>query len=107
MIITLILLGKYLEHTAKSKTGDAIKQLMSLQTKTAQVLRDGKEETIAIDEVMIDDILVIRPGEQVPTDGRIIAGTSALDESMLIGESVPVEKKKKIWFLVERSIPMD
>ena len=59
--------------------GDAIKQLMSLQTKTAQVLRDGKEETIAIDEVMIDDILVTRPGEQVPTDGRIIAGTSALD----------------------------
>ena len=95
MIITLILLGKYLEHTAKSKTGDAIKQLMSLQTKTAQVLRDGKEETIAIDEVMIDDILVIRPGEQVPTDGRIIAGTSALDESMLTGESVPVEKKEK------------
>ncbi len=95
MIITLILLGKYLEHTAKSKTGDAIKQLMSLQTKTAQVLRDGKEETIAIDEVMIDDILVIRPGEQVPTDGRIIAGASALDESMLTGESVPVEKKEK------------
>lgn len=98
MIITLILLGKYLEHTAKSKTGDAIKQLMSLQTKTAQVLRDGKEETIAIDEVMIDDILVIRPGEQVPTDGRIIAGTSALDESMLTGESVPVEKKKRYGF---------
>lgn len=95
MIITLILLGKYLEYTAKSKTGDAIKQLMSLQTKTAQVLREGKEETIAIDEVMIDDILVIRPGEQVPTDGRIIAGASALDESMLTGESVPVEKKEK------------
>ena len=94
MIITLILLGKYLEHTAKSKTGDAIKQLMSLQTKTAQVLRDGQEQTISIDEVNLSDILVIRPGEQIPTDGKIISGTSAIDESMLTGESVPVEKKE-------------
>ena len=94
MIITLILLGKYLEHTAKSKTGDAIKQLMSLQTKTAQVLREGQEQTISIDEVNISDILVIRPGEQIPTDGKIILGTSAVDESMLTGESVPVEKQE-------------
>lgn len=95
MIITLILLGKYLEYTAKSKTGEAIKQLMSLQTKTAQLLQNGEERTVAIDEVTIGDILVIRPGEQVPTDGQIIVGSSAIDESMLTGESVPVEKREK------------
>ncbi len=92
MIITLILLGKYLEHSAKTKTGDAIKQLMSLQTKTANVLRDGKEETIEIDEVAVGDHLIIRPGEQVPTDGQIVSGSSAVNESMLTGESLPVEK---------------
>lgn len=92
MIITLILLGKYLEHTAKSKTGDAIKQLMSLQMKTAQKLVDGVEETIAIEDVTVGDCLVIRPGEQIPTDGKIIYGSSAMDESMLTGESLPVEK---------------
>ncbi|MFC0461425.1 heavy metal translocating P-type ATPase [Enterococcus villorum] len=94
MIIALILLGKYLEHTAKSKTGAAIKQLMSLQMKTAQVLKNGEEKTVPIDEVEVEDILVIRPGEQVPTDGRIITGSTAIDESMLTGESVPVEKKE-------------
>lgn len=94
MIIALILLGKYLEHTAKSKTGAAIKQLMSLQMKTAQVLKNGEEKTVPIDEVEVEDILVIRPGEQVPTDGRIISGSTAIDESMLTGESVPVEKKE-------------
>lgn len=94
MIITLILLGKYLEHSAKNKTGAAIKQLMSLQTKTAQVLKNGEEKTVAIDEVVINDILIIRPGEQVPTDGQIINGSTAIDESMLTGESVPVEKKE-------------
>ncbi|MBO0481713.1 heavy metal translocating P-type ATPase [Candidatus Enterococcus courvalinii] len=93
MIITLILLGKYLEHTAKSKTGDAIKQLMSLQMKTAQKLVDGVEETIAIEDVTVGDCLVIRPGEQIPTDGKIISGSSAIDESMLTGESLPVEKQ--------------
>ncbi len=67
---------------------------MSLQTKTAQVLRDGQEQTISIDEVNLSDILVIRPGEQIPTDGKIISGTSAIDESMLTGESVPVEKNE-------------
>ncbi|WP_275399961.1 heavy metal translocating P-type ATPase [Enterococcus faecium] len=92
MIITLILLGKYLEHTAKTKTGNAIKQLMSLQTKTAQVIRNGKEETLAIEEVVVGDQLVIRPGEQIAADGRIISGSSAIDESMLTGESLPVEK---------------
>ncbi|WP_270607338.1 heavy metal translocating P-type ATPase [Enterococcus thailandicus] len=92
MIITLILLGKYLEHTAKRKTGDAIKQLMSLQMKTAQKLVDGVEETIAIEDVTVGDCLVIRPGEQIPTDGKIIYGSSAMDESMLTGESLPVEK---------------
>ncbi|WP_275078399.1 heavy metal translocating P-type ATPase [Enterococcus villorum] len=94
MIIALILLGKYLEYTAKSKTGAAIKQLMSLQMKTAQVLKNGEEKTVPIDEVEVEDILVIRPGEQVPTDGRIITGSTAIDESMLTGESVPIEKKE-------------
>lgn len=93
MIITLILLGKYLEHTAKSKTGDAIKQLMSLQKKTAQVIKNGEEKTIPIEEVEIGDILLVRPGEQIPTDGKVIKGDSAIDEGMLTGESVPVEKK--------------
>jgi Cu+-exporting ATPase len=92
MIITLILLGKYLEHNAKAKTGDAIKQLMSLQLKTAQVIRDGQEYALPIEEVTIGDTVIIRPGEQIPIDGRILSGSSAVDESMLTGESLPVEK---------------
>ena len=93
VIITLILLGKYLEAVAKGKTSEAIKKLMGLQAKTARVLRDGVETSIPIEEVEIGDTVIVKPGERVPVDGIIVEGNSALDESMLTGESLPVEKK--------------
>lgn len=93
IIITLILLGKYFEANAKSKTSDAIKKLMGLQAKTARVIRNGIEEDIPIEEVVVGDIVVVRPGEKLPVDGKIIEGSSSIDESMLMGESIPVEKK--------------
>ncbi|MGE5474318.1 MAG: heavy metal translocating P-type ATPase [Ignavibacteriales bacterium] len=93
VIITLILLGKYLEAVAKGKTSKAIKKLMGMQAKTARVVRDGAELDIPIEEVQVGDIIVVRPGEKVPVDGKIIEGTSSIDESMLTGESLPVEKK--------------
>lgn len=93
VIITLVLLGKYLEAVAKGKTSEAIKKLMGLQAKTARVVREGKEIDIPIEEVQIGDMVVVRPGEKVPVDGRIIEGNSSIDESMLTGESIPVEKK--------------
>ncbi|HEX3011970.1 MAG TPA: heavy metal translocating P-type ATPase, partial [Syntrophomonadaceae bacterium] len=93
IIITLILLGKYLEAVAKGRTSEAIKKLMSLQAKTARVIRNGAEEDIPIEEVEPGDIVVVRPGEKVPVDGTITAGDSSLDESMLTGESLPVDKK--------------
>ena len=93
VIITLILLGKYLEAVAKGKTSEAIKKLMGLQAKTARVLRNGVETDIPIEEVEIGDIVIVKPGERVPVDGTILEGHSSLDESMLTGESLPVEKK--------------
>ncbi len=93
VIITLILLGKYLEAVAKGKTSEAIKKLMGLQAKTARVIRDGMEEDIPIEEVEAGDIVVVRPGEKIPVDGKIIDGNSSIDEAMLTGESLPVEKK--------------
>ncbi|MEN6324970.1 MAG: heavy metal translocating P-type ATPase [Syntrophomonas sp.] len=93
IIITLILLGKYLEAVAKGKTSEAIKKLMSLQAKTARVVRNGAEEDIPIEEVELGDIVVVRPGEKVPVDGKITEGNSSLDESMLTGESLPIDKK--------------
>ncbi len=93
IIITLILLGKYLEAVAKGRTSEAIKKLAALQAKTARVIRQGLEADIPIEEVQIGDIVLVRPGEKVPVDGRIIEGNSALDESMLTGESLPVDKK--------------
>ena len=93
VIITLILLGKYLEAVAKGKTSEAIKKLMGLQAKTARVIRNGMEEDITIEEVGIGDIVIVRPGEKVPVDGRIIEGSSSIDEAMITGESLPVEKK--------------
>lgn len=93
VVITLILLGKYLEAIAKGKTSEAIKKLMGLQAKTARVVRNGAEEDIPIEEVETGDIVVVRPGEKVPVDGQIVEGTSSVDESMLTGESLPVEKK--------------
>lgn len=92
-IITLILLGKYFEAVAKGKTSEAIKKLMGLRPKTARVIRDGKEMDIPIEKVDVGEVIVVRPGEKVPVDGVIIEGNSALDESMLTGESLPVEKK--------------
>ncbi len=93
VIITLILLGKYLEAVAKGKTSEAIRKLMGLQAKTARVIRDGTEADIPVDEVVEGDIVVVRPGEKVPVDGIITEGDSSVDESMLTGESLPVEKR--------------
>ncbi|SHH54157.1 Cu+-exporting ATPase [Sporobacter termitidis DSM 10068] len=93
VIITLILLGKYLEAVAKGKTSEAIKKLMGLQAKTARVIRGGVEQDVPIEEVAAGDVVVVRPGEKVPVDGKIIEGNSSIDESMLTGESLPVEKK--------------
>ncbi len=92
-IIGLILLGKYFEEIAKGRAGDAIRKLMDLAPRTAHVLRDGKEEEIPVEQVQAGDIFVVRPGERVPVDGTILEGLSALDESMITGESVPVDKK--------------
>lgn len=91
-IITLITLGKYLETVSKGKTSQAIKKLMGLQPKTALLEKDGAEMEIAIDEVETGDVLIVKPGEKYPVDGIVIEGTSAVDESMLTGESIPVEK---------------
>ncbi len=93
VIITLILLGKYFEAVAKGKTSEAIKKLMGLQPKTARLIRDGQEIDVPIEEVEIGDIIVVRPGEKIPVDGKIVEGHSSIDESMLTGESLPVEKK--------------
>lgn len=91
-IITLILLGRLLEAKAKGRTSEAIKRLMRLQPKTARVLREGAEEEILIDEVVAGDTVIVRPGERIPVDGAIIEGYSTVDESMLTGESLPVDK---------------
>jgi Cu+-exporting ATPase len=93
VIITLIVLGKYLEARAKGRTSEAIKKLMGLQTKTARVVRDGVDCAVAVDDVRVGDIVVVRPGEKFPVDGVVIEGRSAVDESMLTGESLPVDKR--------------
>lgn len=92
VIITLILLGKFFEASAKSRTGDAIKKLIGLQAKTARVLRGGKETDVPIEEVAVGDTILVRPGEKIPVDGKILEGNSAVDESMITGESLPVDK---------------
>ena len=93
VIITLILLGKLFEVRAKGKTSAAIQKLLGLQAKTARVLRDGNEVEIAIEEVVVGDAVIVKPGEKIPVDGEIISGESAIDESMITGESIPVDKK--------------
>ena len=93
IIITLVLLGKYFGAVAKGKTSEAIRKLAALQAKTARVVREGVEVDIPIEEVEIGDIVIVRPGEKVPVDGRIVEGHSSLDESMLTGESIPVDKQ--------------
>ncbi|WP_274892400.1 heavy metal translocating P-type ATPase [Thermoanaerobacterium sp. R66] len=92
VIITLITLGKLLEAIAKGKTSEAIKKLMGLQAKTARVLRNGEEIDIPIEEVKVGDVVIVRPGEKIPVDGVIVEGSSAIDESMITGESIPVDK---------------
>ncbi len=94
MIIVLILLGRFFEAKAKSKASDAIKKLIKLQAKTAAVIVNGREKEISIDEVKTGDIILVRPGEKIPVDGIIIQGGSAVDESMVTGESIPVDKEK-------------
>ena len=92
VIITLILLGRTLEARAKSHTSDAVRKLAGLQAKTARVIRDGKEIDIDIEDVIVGDVVIVRPGEKIPVDGEIIDGSSAIDESMLTGESITVDK---------------
>lgn len=94
IIIGLILLGRYFEAKAKAGTSEAIKKLIGLQAKTARVLKDGKEVDIPIDQVVIGDIIRVRPGEKIPVDGQILEGESSVDESMITGESMPVDKTK-------------
>ena len=91
-IIGLVLLGRYLEARAKGRASDAIKALMGLQAKTARVIRNGAETDVPIEEVVVGDSILVRPGEKIPVDGEVVDGISWVDESMLTGESVPVEK---------------
>lgn len=93
-ILTALVVGKYLEAIAKGRTSDSIAKLLGLQPKTARVIRDKVELDIPISEVIVDDIVVVRPGEKIPVDGKIIEGITAIDESMLTGESLLVDKKK-------------
>ena len=91
-LLTFVILGKLLEARAKGRTGDAIKKLMGLAAKTARVVRSGMETDVPVEQVVAGDVLVVRPGEKVPVDGLLIEGRSSVDESMLTGESIPVEK---------------
>jgi len=94
VLITFVMLGRYLEAIAKGKTSEAIKKLMNLSPKIATVIRNKKEMKIPVDEVVVGDIILVKPGEKIPVDGIITEGQSAVDESMITGESMPVEKKK-------------
>ena len=93
MILTLITVGKYMETRSKGKTSEAISKLMDLAPKTAVVIRNGKEQEIPVEQVQIGDIVVVRPGQSVPVDGTVMEGFSAVDESAITGESIPVEKQ--------------
>lgn len=92
ILITLILVGKLFEHLAKGRTTAAITQLLNLQAKEATVLREGKEVSVPVEEVQVGDTLLVKPGEKIPVDGQVLSGRSAVDESMITGESIPVEK---------------
>ncbi len=92
LIVTLIFLGKYLEARAKGQTSQAIKQLIGLQPRTAHVLRAGQESELPLEQIRVGDELLVRPGEKIPVDGEVLAGSSAVDESMITGESMPVER---------------
>jgi Cu+-exporting ATPase len=92
VILTLIKLGKLLEARAKGQTGEAIRRLMGLRPRTARVLREGGERDVPVEQVAVDDVVLVRPGERIPVDGIVVSGSSAVDESMLTGESLPVDK---------------
>jgi len=92
VIIALILLGRYLEAGARGRTSEAIRRLVGLQPRTARLVADGEERDVAIGQVQVEDVLLVRPGERVPVDGEVVAGESTMDESMITGESLPVEK---------------
>ncbi len=92
IVIALVDLGMALELKARSRTNEAIKKLMSLQARTARVVRDGEEKDIPVEEVLVGDVIIVRPGEKIPVDGEVMEGSSAVDESMVTGESIPVEK---------------
>ncbi|MGG3738939.1 heavy metal translocating P-type ATPase [Aeribacillus pallidus] len=94
VLITLVLLGKYLEAMAKGRTTEAISKLMDLQAKEARVIRDGEEVHIPLEQVMVGDIILVKPGEKIPVDGTVLRGTSSVDESMITGESIPIDKKE-------------
>lgn len=93
VIITLILLGKFFEERAKKDASEAIRKLLGLQAKTARVIRDGQEQDIPIDQVVVGDVIIVRPGEKIPVDGEVVDGSSSVDESMVTGESLPVTKE--------------
>ncbi|MEG4447105.1 heavy metal translocating P-type ATPase, partial [Microcoleus sp. AT9_B4] len=93
VIVALLLLGRLLENRAKGQTSEAIRSLMGLQAKTARVIRNGREVDIPIAEVVLEDVILVRPGEKIPVDGEIIDGSSTIDEAMVTGESVPVKKQ--------------
>ena len=94
VVIALVVLGQALELRAKGKTSEAIKKLMGLQAKTARVVRNGKEMDIPIEEVLVGDKVIVRPGEKIPVDGVLVEGRSSVDESMLTGEPLPAEKQE-------------
>jgi P-type Cu+ transporter len=93
VIVALLLLGRYLENRARGQTSDAIRQLMGLQANTARVIRQGEEVDLPLAEVIVGDVVVVRPGEKIPVDGEVIAGSSSVDESMVTGEALPVKKR--------------
>lgn len=93
VVITLILLGRLFENRAKGQTSEAIRKLIGLQAKTARLIRNGREVDVPIEEVIIGDVILVRPGEKIPVDGEVIEGASTIDEGMVTGESVPVKKQ--------------
>ncbi|TAM64231.1 MAG: copper-translocating P-type ATPase [Rhodanobacter sp.] len=93
VVVALVVLGLALEIKAKGRTSEAIKKLIGLQPKTARVLRDGREIDLPVEEVVVDDVVIVRPGDKIPVDGKVVDGSSAVDESMITGESMPIEKR--------------
>lgn len=94
LLITFVLLGRYLEEKAKARASSAIRKLMELRPKTARVLRDGREQEVSTDDVVVGDLVTVKPGESIPVDGVIVSGRATVDESMVTGESIPLEKKE-------------